>query len=170
MNKKALELSINFIVIVIISLVIFGMGIGIANKFLGQAEVIKQDLDQQTENQINAMLDSGDRLAIPIDNKIIEKGKSDVFGLGILNILGQTRTFTVTISSSLYVSPTKQTENPPTIPLEFIEVRSKELKNNEHDVMPLVVRAPRNARPGTYVLNVHVSQYDETLQITVRVK
>jgi len=170
MNKKAIELSVNFIVIIIISMVVFGMGLFFANKLFKEAENIKQSLDESSERQIIALLDSGQRLVMPIDNKVVEKGESYVFGLGVLNILGGTRVFEVTLSSSLYIDQQGRTQNPPSISLEFIEFQRRDVKNNERIVFPLVVRVPRKAPAGTYVINVDVSQYEETLQITVRVE
>ena len=53
MNKKALELSINFLVIVIISLVILSAGILLIKKYFAEAEELHKEISQETEIQIN---------------------------------------------------------------------------------------------------------------------
>jgi len=87
MNKKAIELSVNFLVMLIIALAVFGMGLMLFKQFFSQAENIKQNLDEQTKAELTQkMMSSSEQLIVYPTQMTIPRGSSDVFGVGILNI------------------------------------------------------------------------------------
>ena len=103
MNRKAaFELSVSFIVILIICIVIFGFSIYMLKKFFSHAETVKMIYDERTEQEIERLLDDGSRIAIPFDKKTIGNGEFKTFGIGILNTLnvGPSNEFSVTIRFS----------------------------------------------------------------------
>jgi hypothetical protein len=83
-NKRGIELSINFIVMLILAIAVFAGGLVFASKFFGHAEKMRDNLDAQTEKQIEKLLDSGSPVVIPISNKEIFRNKFDTFGIGVL--------------------------------------------------------------------------------------
>jgi hypothetical protein len=94
-NKKGIELSINFVVMLIIALVVFGMGIVLFTKFFQEAENIRDNLDDQTRNELEAqMMSSSEKMVVYPTSLTIRKGKADVVGVGILNV-GDSEEFTV---------------------------------------------------------------------------
>ena len=101
MNKRAaFQLSVNFLVIMIISIVVFASSIYLINKFFTQAETIKLTYDERTEKEIERLLDDGSRIAIPFDKKAISNGEFKTFGIGILNVLntGTSNDFDISIN------------------------------------------------------------------------
>jgi len=158
-GKKGIELSINFIVMLIITLAVFGMGLVLANKFFGEAKNIQEELDYKTEQEILSILDSGERVSIPINQKDIRKGKSEVFGLGVLNIIGTGESFSITVLPGIYI-PAGATEstriwptNKPSTKLEFPE---NEIKNNDKRVYSIPIAVPKGTPNGRYVFDVTV--------------
>jgi hypothetical protein len=100
-KKAAIELSMNFLIIIIISIVIFGFGIWIANKFFTEATGMQLVFDQRTEAEIEQLMDDGSRVAIPFERAQIYNGKADTIGMGILNVAGiNPATFRVSINFS----------------------------------------------------------------------
>jgi hypothetical protein len=94
-NKKGIELSINFVVMLIIALVVFGMGIVLFTRFFQEAENIRDNLDDQTRRELEAqMMSSSEQIVIYPTSLTIRKGKADVIGVGILNV-GDSDKFTV---------------------------------------------------------------------------
>jgi len=88
MNKKGIELSVNFLVIIIISLAVFAMGIVFVNKiFFSAAEKVAQ-MDLQTKDELARLLDQGDKVAMPFFQKTVIHGKTATFGIGVLNMFG----------------------------------------------------------------------------------
>lgn len=154
-NKKAVELSINFMVILIITLVVFGMSLYLLKMFFGTAQEIKENINTQTENEIQRLLFSGERVAIPINKKEIKRGSSAVFGLGILNVNAGVG-FTVAISQGPLILRDNTKIDNPNPGLGFLSEYKKTVKNNEHVIVSIPVRVSRGAVVGTYILNVYV--------------
>jgi hypothetical protein len=99
MNRKGFELSLNFLVVMIISIFILVGGITFTYKFLGHVDVREKEIDEQTKRQIESLLMDGHMVAIPIDTIKMKKGGYATFGLGIYNILKDgTTDFRVAIS------------------------------------------------------------------------
>ena len=87
MNKKAIQLSVNFIVMLIISIIIFSMGIYFAKRIFSRGEELRLIFDERTEAEIARLLDDGSKVAIPFTKKTIHNGGFDTFGIGILNTI-----------------------------------------------------------------------------------
>ena len=84
-KKASLNLSINAIVVLILAIVTLSMGIVLTYNIFSKAYKMKTDIDAQTKSQINSLLDSGEQVAIPVYRIKVKPGRSDAFGLGILN-------------------------------------------------------------------------------------
>lgn len=157
MNKKAIELSVNFMVVLIITLVVFGMALYLLKLFFGTAQQMKQNIDTQTEREIQRLLFTGEMVAIPINQKEIKRGSSEVFGLGILNVNSGPE-FTIKINQGPLILKDGTKDDSPD-PLGFMTEYTKTIKNNEHVIVPVPVRVPRGASIGTYILDLCV--FDE---------
>ena len=85
-HKRGFELSINFIVMVILSLAMLGVGFYFAKNIFIQTYDIGQQLDDQTKSQIESKLrDPASLVAIGINQKSIKRGDHDIFGVGVAN-------------------------------------------------------------------------------------
>ncbi|MCX6708263.1 MAG: hypothetical protein NTW67_01250 [Candidatus Woesearchaeota archaeon] len=173
MNKKAFEMSIGMIVIIILSVLIFSMSLYFVFKWFGSAEDLKAEIDKQTQEQIVAALQSGNQLvAIPIAIQEAKRGTSANFGVGIRNI-GVEKDFSLALSfSGAYLPDGKLIDCDP----EYMErnwlgsfsvSKLGKLKKNEQKVFPFMVKADLNvasgkpAPKGDYVFNVCV--YDSQI-------
>ena len=185
MNKKgALELSMNMLVILIISVVILVGGVALLYKFIAGAEEIKTQLDERTETELERLLvDQGKQVALPLDKATVSRGKNHVFGLGILNIGGvPSNEFTVQVEVSTYIPPQGEvvTEDVKmaieTAALEWIlhDTSSLLIEEHEHRKEPIAVVVSSDAPTGMYVYNVRVFdslgvQYGTLQKFTVTV-
>lgn len=95
--KKAFMLTMTFLVILIITVVIFTGSMYFARKFFRAAEELRTSIDAQTEAQIKDLLDQGQLVAMPINLIKIPRGKPATYGLGILNIVGEQKDFVVSV-------------------------------------------------------------------------
>jgi hypothetical protein len=163
-SKKGLELSINFIVMLIIALVVFGMGIKLFTMFFIEAENIKQDLDDQTKKELQAkMMSSPDQVVIYPTSLTIQKGKANLVGVGILNIGGGSTYFTL---NSTYQNCYDRDGTPMTSVncgshIGLIEERNITILLNTREVTSVPVRVDRQAASGKYSILITVTQ-DET--------
>ena len=178
MNKKGIELSINFLVTLILAITIFSFGIIFARNLLGGASELTEMTDSDLDKRIGDLLCSGnERVCYGIRDKTIKRGEFDIFGVRILNILNQGDVeFTITVSDTgLVAKGQKQIQDVSTLDhrLNILpKVRSEIVANNEDESFGVGIEVPKNAMPGRYILDVSVTygaeQYDfSKLYVTV---
>src|SRR3989344_8402452 len=186
-KKGTIELSINTLVIVIISIVILTSGITLLYKFIGGAEDIKSKLDAQTNTELERLLvDQGKQVALPLHIADVLRGENHVFGLGILNIGGQLD------GKNIGEEFTVQTEFIKLVDLQNKDITgeapkeeinqwllydsgSQIIKENEHTKLSLLVNVPTTALTGQYIFNAKVilndgRQYGNTQKFYVNVR
>ena len=168
MNKKAaVSLSINTLVIIIISLVILGGGVTLLYKFVGQADEVKGELDRQTDEQLERLLqDQGKQVALPLSTATIPAGKSHVFGLGILNTDPE-QDFKIDIHATKVAGvegsdiTTPEILNEADTWLLYFEDQVITIPEYGVNKQGILVDVSKTATKGTYVFNVKV--YKDTI-------
>ncbi|MFH1317117.1 MAG: hypothetical protein ABII01_06360, partial [Candidatus Woesearchaeota archaeon] len=86
MKKKGIELSVNFMVTLIIIIIIFGLSIVIVRKFFLEAYRIQDELDKKTLERINTLLNRGEVVVVWERQATIPVKESEIFGIGVLNL------------------------------------------------------------------------------------
>ena len=87
-GKKGFELSATFLVILIITIVIFTGSIHFTRKFFETANEMRGSIDRQTEAEIESLLFQQNQLTgIPTPTKTLKRDQQHIFGLGIRNVL-----------------------------------------------------------------------------------
>jgi hypothetical protein len=192
MNKKGMELPINFLVMLILGLVMFGAAITIVYKIYFSTNDLQKQLDSQTKKQIESELrkGSGEKVMFGLTTKEIKRGDNDVFGIGIRNDKAAETDFYVTVSCTYAYKPDGVTPicSPTglacsgvcgtwgTGPLDKITILPKEVK-----VDGIYVIVPKTAEYGTYYFDVQTctgnwcdqsgsEKYDLTRKLIVKVK
>jgi len=156
-KKAAIGLSVNILVVVIIGIVILGLGIGLLYQFIGGAQNIKSTLDQQTELQLEGLINQGRTVALSTNTVSMRRGEQRVIGIGILNIEDQ-QTLYLEIPSGKYVSSDGD------LTVENTDTKSWILYNNAGFSLELdeslkeaiSIVAPKDAALGQYILSVKV--------------
>ena len=160
MNKKALELSINFLVVVIIAIVMLSLGILLINRYFLEADIIKTDIEEETEKQINQLFNQGEIVAIP--TKTIERGKDDIAWIGILNVK-DSGDFTVELifkdAYDKLNNPLDTAQLSPDDWLTFVPGFYLETRTQKN--LPMNIAVPKNALKGTYIYHVDVNIKEE---------
>ncbi len=174
MNKKAFEMSVGLIVVLILSILIFSLSLYFVFKWFAQAEQLKAEIDRQTQEQIITALKTGTQLvAIPISIQEAKRGTSTTFGIGVRN-LDSEKPFSMATSFSGAYTPDGKT-----IPVDetyignnwlgsFATIPTFAIKKNDQKVIPILIRVPTNIAPsvvtqkGDYAFNVCV--YDRQLR------
>ena len=160
LNKSAIELSLNFIVILIISIIIFGFGVNFISRLSSQATELQEMTVGELDERIGSLIcESSDRVCVGIDRKTINKKGFGIFGLKILNIV-ENENFEVTVKNpenylgykkdgaEIAISNPKLIVNP--------AARSVNIKKNEERNLGIGIEVPDNAVSGTYILNVEI--------------
>ncbi len=176
MNRGTIQLSFNFIVTIILAVTLLGLGILILRQLVGGAEDIKLELDQQTEQQLAALLEQGQQIAVPFSTQTINRGTSHLFGAGVLNSGGE-GLFEVSVelakgvrNDDTEMSPQQLAQLRQLAWLRY-ERNAFPLGHGERRSVPVLVSVPKNAPPGTYIFNVRVlsngQPYDTVKKIYV---
>lgn len=168
-NRKAMELSVNFVVMLIIALVIFGMGLVLFKRFFVEAENIKQDLDEQTRRELtDRMMSSSEQVIIYPTQLKVNKGKGDVFGVGILNT-GTALDNNFEIDSKFQKGydiegremtsiPGNCFVNPIECPVSVMSLLERTIEPNKREVISIPFRVKSGVDSGKYSILVEVRQ------------
>lgn len=167
-GKKAFELSMTFLVMLILIIVIFTGAISFTKKFFSSAEEMRATIDRQTEAEIEALLyQEGSLVAVPIFKKTVPRGQQASFGLGIRNIAGEASDFYVLISFSKGF--TVEEEVIIGTDREYMNTKwllynpgPYRIENNKLEMIPILTMADlkisdtENTQRGTYAFNICV--------------
>ncbi|MFH1850137.1 MAG: hypothetical protein ABH879_08225 [archaeon] len=172
-NKKGLELSINFLVVLILTIVVLGFGIFFVRKLMGGAEEIRTSLDDQTMARIEALLNDGSRVAIPFVKKETSPGKPAIFGVGILNVVGDDRFRTEAKFSAAYrddkskICKSGSTGGCGSDPDGWILMDKSEklIINNENAKYVVAITPPGGTPKGTYIFDIKVKYWNDGLAL-----
>ena len=160
-HKGAIELSVNTLVVVIISLVILAGGITLLYKFIAGAEEIKADLDARTTEKLERLLvQQGKKVALPLHVADVERGKTHVFGLGILNALEAQQGFFIEIQLRKYVNELGQEVSVAPAAIEqWVLYNTGEIliEVNDNHKESILVSVPRDAAKGQYIFTALVT-------------
>ena len=157
-----MELSINFIVTLIITIVVFALGIVFVQKIFKVADDAVEPLDEQTEMQLDNALARGEIVALPSNYKEIKRGSKEVlgFGLGISNQLQTAKDFEVLVKLSTAVDEYGNVFSDLDMDAgswgTFAKPHTYSIENNGIKKIPLSFKLPRGTDKGTYVFNLYV--------------
>ncbi|MBW3011828.1 hypothetical protein KY311_01455 [Candidatus Woesearchaeota archaeon] len=178
MNKRGLEFSVNFIIILVLAIVTLFMGIVIFRIMFTGGTELEQQVSERTRDEINRLLMRGeDFVILPDFYQEMSIGDVHVFGLGIRNT-GPDQSFTV------YIEPKQwavDTDNKQSGPVDargwyFEKIGPFTVPNNELEVISLPIRIGSTAKKGwTYIFNVRVEDkngqiYGDLQKIYVDIK
>jgi hypothetical protein len=176
-NKRGIELSINFLVSLILAIAVFAGGLVFAGKFFSKAEQMRTSLDSQTEKQIEKLLDSGSPVVIPVNSKEIFRNKFGTFGVGVL--AQSTGVYSMTVGFKNAYKPDKSMIAASADSWLQVPVTELKLTKNQKGKLLIGVTVPKGADKGTYIFDVKVTfaadsgstptQYDNPLQFIVKV-
>ena len=161
LNRKAIELSLNFIVILIISLVVFGFGVNFISNLSSKATELQELTISELDDRIGDLICEGsERVCLGIDRKTIKRTNFDLFGLKIINIL-DSQSFDVEITRP---TPSGYTKNKAEIQSDNLvwnpKERSIDIDKNEEKTIGIGIQVPANTMPGTYIFNIEIKTSD----------
>jgi hypothetical protein len=148
MKRASIELSVNFIVVMIISVVLLGIGIKLMATFVIKAEEFKGQVSDRNQEQLQKMLYKGQQVTAYPTNVNLGRGKYYDFGIGISNELGIQQNFYIK-SETVSVLEGGQ-------PTTLYKQGPYNLSPNKQTYAGIRVTIPKNASSGTNIINVYV--------------
>ena len=151
MKKASIELSVNFIVVMIISIVLLGIGVKLMADFINKAHNMEIQVSEQNKEQMRKILYDGSLVSSYPSSVTLNRGEYADFGIGIYNKLGSDQTFSISIDK---VAP----ESGPEPTLDYRRGRPIPIKNNElYTDIGIRITVPKSTPPKTtYIYNVYV--------------
>lgn len=159
-NKKGFQLSINMLVVIIISLVLFGAGLMIFNNIVDVAFKMEEDMTAQTETKLDNMMNDGS-LVVALRTTVTEsQGKTATFPIGFWNNKGEAQ-FEIRADNGPNVPDTKFVVNPS--PNDHDEkkweayfLQPPSLGTNEDFKTLLNIYVPVDAEKGQYAFDISI--------------
>ena len=100
MEKRGIELSLTFLVTIILAVVIMAFGVRFLYSLASEATELDRTSTEQLDKRFAELsCSSNDKVCIGIIRKVIQKGNTDAFGLKIINI-GAASEFKVEVNAS----------------------------------------------------------------------
>lgn len=99
-NKKGVELGINFIVLLILSVVVFIFGVAFIFKALTSVGAILDKAKPEIYQELDKKLADGEIVATYPSTLTINRGKSGIFGVAVYNELSDAKNFKIEPESS----------------------------------------------------------------------
>lgn len=156
-NKKGIELSINFLVVIVLSFIILFFGARFIYNLAAEASELEQITSEELDRKIGELLCGGsEKVCLGIDRKIIKKGKLDIFELKIINILEE-QDFIIDITRPNPRGFTKTGDPINADNLQWMpKTRTVSIKANEEKTFGVGIEVPKDAKSGTYIFNVDI--------------
>jgi len=159
MNKRGLELSINFIVILVLAIITLFMGILIFRIMFAGGTEFEKEVSDRTKAEINKILMRGeDSVILPDFYREMSIGDTHVFGLGIKNN-GPERAFTVLVEPKTWAVDERNQQAGPAVVRDwyFEKIGPFTIKSSSLEIVSIPLRITSTAKKGwTYVFNVKV--------------
>jgi len=163
--RKGLEISTNFAVILIITILIMGLGIAFLRNVFSSTTEIQNSLERQTDKEIEQLLvEEGSLVAIPYTSASLRSGEKRLFAIGVRNVLPQQQRFQFTVQYDTAVINNEM--SPGNVQqmqqqwLQGLDRQVIEAKTNSFASSKIYLRAP-SAPKGTYYFNVCVTTVDQ---------
>ena len=168
-SKKGIELSVNFLVMFILGIVVFGMGIYFVQVITSQAF----DANQYTQDYLNAQIESiscsaRDKVCITNNFQNLRRGDVEFVGLTIYNYGEDELDFTITPNFrrayNLDDSVNNEfNENADYAPRLILVEDTISIQARTQQQVGLAISVPRDAPSGRYVWTVEIHSAIETI-------
>ena len=156
MNKKGIELSINFLVILILSIVVFGFGIA----FLAKITKVATDMELPSEEKfyLEACLNEGKSVCMGTNRREGKVKDVIIMGIGISNTIGEAHFFVYNEFKKAVLDNGNVLDSGTGEKIPQISQGPKDvlIKKNEDEYVVLAYSIPQGTKAGEYVFDVYV--------------
>lgn len=173
-KKAAIELSMNFLVIIVLSLVIFGFSMNFIMNIYGKAKGMQAKTFEDLDRQIGFLRCGTEQVCIGDKSKEIIRGEMGVYGIRILNVFDHSTKFKVFVIPAevnfetdtnyldhpIYLLPKEATGTNPSC--DSGEARCIIIDPDKSSSFALGVEVNKATKSGTYVFDVYV-KYDQSI-------
>src|SRR4030043_2252804 len=141
-KRASFELSVNFLVTLIICIVLLGIGIRLISTLLENQNRWLYIIDEEMREKLMEAIDDGALVTAYPDRDTVSRGELAKFGLGIRNELGTDQHFMFAV--------VRDADNSPPCTPKIIRTPNEFLiKNNAQDYKLIAIEIPKDCQRGT---------------------
>lgn len=158
-KKAALELSVNFIVILIVSILILSLGLFITFSLVSRANSQADQILEKTHLELQQAANTDKEIVVVDSSQQGSAGKNSFFGIGIINRIEHNTKFRVITNFSRAFDRNEQEINnsySSTIQITNREIDIGELSKDQGKESFVGINIPKGSPSGTYAFNVYV--------------
>ncbi|MBW2982493.1 hypothetical protein KY343_06445 [Candidatus Woesearchaeota archaeon] len=173
-NKKAIQLSVNMLVVIILAVVIFSFGVAFMYNIVSKSFKLKGTVDEDLDRQIETIL-CDKPVCLSANYKKIFRGDFEIVGLRIYNTRDVETTFSIIMErKGAFDKEGKEMEGDLFVTLGTeITQREITIPSRSERGIGIGVEVPKNAESGIYVYNLNVyaggADYPPPQQIRIEV-
>jgi hypothetical protein len=156
--KKGFELSISFLIGIILGIVMLILGLLFAYKLINGANtLVTIGVPDQIELEAQTCVQRSDKVCVPEIKKQIITTRTDRFWVIINNIYGQRKDFKVFVKFSRGIlDDGSEISSLDVSKWTFVDYSIHTIENNDHFVEQVVMQPPRSTKKGSYIFNIYV--------------
>jgi len=171
LSKRAIELSANFLVITILSIAMLGFGIYFTKQIFTKSNDYTRQIDADTTLKMEELMNDGSKIVIPFQTKTAARGNTAVFGIGVLNMLGDPKNFKINTVNNfgadiLYAATAYAKDGTTLIDNSKVTLLYNpdaiSIKNLDNNKWGLAANVDKTAPSGTYIINLKVQVEDDS--------
>lgn len=157
-KRGSIELTTNFLVVAIISMVVLGLGIVLVKNLTDQSIKAQDTVSDQLKKQIESLLDDGSRVVVPVVSQKATRGDLVTFGIGVRNYDSVAKEFTVKAQTKNGYKPDGTT----VISSYDAKVKTSPssttftIQPNAKQPFLIVAQVDKTADRGTYAIDIEV--------------
>jgi hypothetical protein len=169
MNKRAIELAVNFLVGFVLAIVAFGLGVSLLYTIFNDANDLHGTTQGEINTKITELLCTAKQKICVSGNRVNQKrNELAIYGVFIYNIYDREEDFDIFISPGIAYNKEKE-EVVNTLEL-ITKHDQKKIAPNDQDHIGVGIFIPKSTESGTYTFNVRVVPGDDKRKIYVNVK
>lgn len=162
-SKKGIELSVNFLVTLILAIVVFGMGIYLSTIIFGGGASLAEKKFQDFDREVGELACyASDNVCVHIKSEMINRGNLKTLAVTVKNVLPK-KQFRLVVQNLRMVDQageTKTTGFDKLLLYGLEEGRIETLEKGEKKTLGIGVEVPKTAISGQYVLDITVYYAD----------
>jgi hypothetical protein len=154
-GKKGVELSVNFIIGLIIAFVVFFAGIYLLRSITRQSDDFLKQNAEDFESQIETLAcDGNEYVCVGITEKTARRGETAVYTLAILNSYDSQKNFIVSVEPRIMPAGASASA------VQFFPRADEKFRAGIDEVIkvPVALHAVKGALSGTYSFRVNVTE------------
>lgn len=155
-----MELSINFLVTMVISITLLIFGIRFIYKLQQESTSLRDITFEELDRSIGELLcENQDIVCIGLERKVIPKGKFDKFGVKVINVK-DSQEFYFDFNENSPKGFNKNKQPITTSNIEFKHRNKAFINRNEEKTIGIAINVPKNTQSGTYIFNLVICHND----------